>query len=71
MRRSKSDIIRAWASKGLSRIEIVRKTGYSAQLVHSVFKRNKKHVVKAKGLSKKVRINALISQFVDDLNKLL
>lgn len=71
MRRSKSDIIREWANKGLSKSEVVRKTGYSAQLVYSVFKRNKKHVVKAKGLSKKVRIKALVSQFIDDLNKLL
>jgi hypothetical protein len=71
MRRSKSDTIREWANKGLSKSEVVRKTGYSAQLVHSVFKRNKKHVVKAKGLSKKVRIKALVSQFIDDLNKLL
>jgi len=71
MRRSKSDIIRAWADKGLSKSQVVRKTQYSAQLVHSVFKRHKKHVVKAKGLSKKVRINALVSQFIDDLNKLL
>lgn len=74
MRRSKSNKIRALADKGLTNVEIAQKTGFSAQLIHSVVKRHKSvsaKVVNVKGADKKAKINALVSKFVDDLSKLL
>lgn len=35
--RSKSDLIRDLADKGLTKPEIVKKTGFSQQLVHNVY----------------------------------
>lgn len=35
--RSKSDVIRALADKGLTKPEIAKKTGFSQQLIHTVY----------------------------------
>ena len=58
--RSKSDVIRGLIKKGLTKPEIVKKTGYSQQLVYIVYT-NHKGKVKKKQESSAANMNTAIA----------